>query len=52
MGVAVFGVTMMLRSDDSWRTQILFGVFLGLATLVAVFFGATLSQWYLSGIAP
>jgi leader peptidase (prepilin peptidase)/N-methyltransferase len=47
---ALFGVTMMLRSDDGWQTQIPFGVFLGFALFVVLFFGTTLAEWYLGAV--
>jgi len=45
---ALFGVTMMLKSDDGWQTQIPFGVFLGLATLAVLFFGRPAFALYMS----
>jgi leader peptidase (prepilin peptidase)/N-methyltransferase len=47
---AVFGVTTMLGSKDGWQAQIPFGVFLGLALFVVLFFGTTLAEWYLGAV--
>ena len=45
---AIVGVPVALRSREGMRLAVPFGVFLGLAALVVLFFGPTLSGWYLS----
>jgi leader peptidase (prepilin peptidase)/N-methyltransferase len=45
---AVFGVTIALRRNTGLQFPIPFGVFLGLATFVVLFFGPTLLSWYRS----
>jgi leader peptidase (prepilin peptidase)/N-methyltransferase len=45
---ALFAVPMALKSDKGFQLALPFGVFLGLATLVVLFFGPTLSAWYLA----
>ncbi|MCM2317682.1 MAG: prepilin peptidase, partial [Thermoanaerobaculia bacterium] len=49
---AIFGVAMMARGTKGWQTQIPFGVFLGLAVFVVLFFGTTLGAWYLGLLVP
>jgi leader peptidase (prepilin peptidase)/N-methyltransferase len=48
VGGAVVGVPAALRSGRGMQLPIPFGVFLGLAALAVLFFGHTLSGWYLS----
>jgi len=45
---AIIGVPLALRSREGMRLEIPFGVFLGFAALAVLFFGPTLSGWYLS----
>jgi leader peptidase (prepilin peptidase) / N-methyltransferase len=45
---AVIGVPFALRSGRGMQLPLPFGVFLGLAFLAVLFFGPTLSSWYLS----
>jgi leader peptidase (prepilin peptidase) / N-methyltransferase len=45
---AIVGVPLALRSKEGMALAVPFGVFLGFAALVVLFFGPTLSQWYLS----
>ena len=45
---AIIAVPFALRSDKGMQLALPFGVFLGLATLVVLFFGPTLSAWYLT----
>ena len=45
---AIIGVPVALRSREGMRLEVPFGVFLGFAALVVLFFGPTLSAWYLS----
>ena len=45
---AVIGVPFALRSGRGMQLPLPFGVFLGLAALAVLFFGPTLSSWYLS----
>jgi leader peptidase (prepilin peptidase) / N-methyltransferase len=45
---AVIGVPIALRSGRGMQLPLPFGVFLGLAALAVLFFGPTLSSWYLS----
>lgn len=45
---ALIGVPAALRSREGMQLAIPFGVFLGFGALVVVFFGPTLSGWYLS----
>jgi leader peptidase (prepilin peptidase) / N-methyltransferase len=44
---SLIGVPAALRSERGMQLPLPFGVFLGLATLAVVFFGQTLSEWYL-----
>ena len=45
---AVVGVPLALRSGRGMQLPLPFGVFLGMAALAVLFFGPTLSSWYLS----
>ena len=47
---ALFGIAFAMRSGEGMQTALPFGVFLGLATLVVVFFGAPAFEWYLSSL--
>ena len=42
----IIGVPMALRSAEGMKAAVPFGVFLGLAFLIVLFFGPTLSQWF------
>jgi len=45
---AIVAVPIAIRSDRGLQLALPFGVFLGFATLVVLFFGPTLSAWYLA----
>jgi leader peptidase (prepilin peptidase) / N-methyltransferase len=45
---AIVGVPVALRSKEGMALAVPFGVFLGFGALVVLFFGPTLSGWYLS----
>jgi leader peptidase (prepilin peptidase)/N-methyltransferase len=45
---AIFGVAVALRSEERFRVALPFGVFLGFAFFIVMFFGAPLYEWYLS----
>ncbi len=45
---AIVGVPLALRSGRGMQLPLPFGVFLGIAALAVLFFGPTLSSWYLS----
>ena len=45
---ALIGVPLAMRSGRGMQLPLPFGVFLGLAFLAVMFFGPTLSSWYLS----
>ena len=45
---ALVGVPLALRSGRGMQLPLPFGVFLGIAFLAVLFFGPTLSAWYLS----
>lgn len=45
---AIVGLIVAARSEKGMQVAIPFGVFLGLATLVVLFFGPTLLRWYLA----
>jgi leader peptidase (prepilin peptidase)/N-methyltransferase len=45
---AVIGIAFAARSEHGMQLALPFGVFLGIAALVVLFFGPTLSQWYLA----
>ena len=45
---AIIGVPVALRSKQGMALAVPFGVFLGFGALVVLFFGPTLSGWYLS----
>jgi leader peptidase (prepilin peptidase)/N-methyltransferase len=49
---AVVAVPLALRSKERFQLAIPFGVFLGLATLVVLFFGHTLFEWWLRAFVP
>ena len=49
---AVIAVPLALRSKERFQLAIPFGVFLGLATLVVLFFGHTLFEWWLRAFVP
>jgi leader peptidase (prepilin peptidase)/N-methyltransferase len=44
----LFAVPLVIRSGRGMQAALPFGVFLGLAFLAVLFFGPTLSEWYLS----
>lgn len=48
VGGAVIGVPAALRSGRGMQLPLPFGVFIGLAALAVLFFGPTLSEWYLT----
>jgi leader peptidase (prepilin peptidase)/N-methyltransferase len=45
---ALIAVPFALKSDKGFQLALPFGVFLGFATLVVLFFGPTLAAWYLA----
>ncbi|HUP62174.1 MAG TPA: prepilin peptidase [Thermoanaerobaculia bacterium] len=45
---AITGLVVAARSDQGMKAAVPFGVFLGLAFLVVLFFGPTLMRWYLA----
>ena len=45
---ALIGIPAAMRSGRGMQLAIPFGVFLGFATLIVMFFGQTLAAWYLS----
>jgi leader peptidase (prepilin peptidase)/N-methyltransferase len=45
---AVTGLLLAVKSDQGMRVAVPFGVFLGLAFLIVLFFGPTLWRWYLA----
>lgn len=45
---AVTGLLLAIKSDQGMRVAVPFGVFLGLAFLIVLFFGPTLWRWYLA----
>lgn len=45
---AIVGLFVAARSEKGMQVAIPFGVFLGMATLVVLFFGPTLWRWYLA----
>ena len=47
---SIVGVGMILAKKKQWGSQIPFGVFLSVATLIALFWGQDLINWYLSFI--
>ncbi|HVR39503.1 MAG TPA: prepilin peptidase [Thermoanaerobaculia bacterium] len=49
---AIVGLIVASRSEQGMQVAIPFGVFLGLAALVVLFFGPTLWAWYLALLAP
>lgn len=48
----LIAVPLALRSKDGFQLAIPFGVFLGLASLVILFFGHTLFEWWLTAFVP
>ncbi len=49
---ALIGVPLALRSEKGMQTALPFGVFLGLAMLAVLFFGHTLTSWWLVASQP
>jgi leader peptidase (prepilin peptidase)/N-methyltransferase len=45
---AMVGIPLAMRSERGMQVALPFGVFLGFAALVVLFFGPTLSAWYLT----
>jgi leader peptidase (prepilin peptidase)/N-methyltransferase len=45
---AIFGIALMMKNREGMQYALPFGVFLGMAGLVVVFFGNTLLEWYRS----
>jgi len=45
---SVVGVLVAMRSEKGMQVAVPFGVFLGMAFLVVIFFGPTLSSWYVA----
>jgi leader peptidase (prepilin peptidase)/N-methyltransferase len=45
---AIAGILVAMRSRSGLQVAIPFGIFLGLALLVVMFFGPTLLGWYLA----
>jgi leader peptidase (prepilin peptidase)/N-methyltransferase len=45
---AITGLVVAARSEEGMKTAVPFGVFLGIAFLVVLFFGPTLMRWYLA----
>ncbi|HEX7807695.1 MAG TPA: A24 family peptidase, partial [Thermoanaerobaculia bacterium] len=45
---SIVGVIVAAKSPDGLKVAVPFGVFLGLAFLVVMFFGPTLWEWYLA----
>lgn len=45
---AITGLVLALKSDQGMKVAVPFGVFLGLAFLIVLFFGPTLWRWYLA----
>lgn len=45
---SIVGLIVAAKSEDGLQVAVPFGVFLGLAFLVVLFFGPTLSEWYLA----
>jgi leader peptidase (prepilin peptidase) / N-methyltransferase len=45
---SIVGLTVAARSGKGMQAAIPFGVFLGIAFLVVLFFGPTLSSWYVA----
>jgi leader peptidase (prepilin peptidase)/N-methyltransferase len=45
---AIVGVFVAMRSEEGFRVALPFGVFLGFALLVVLFFGQTLGDWWLA----
>jgi leader peptidase (prepilin peptidase)/N-methyltransferase len=49
---ALIGVPIAMRTEKRMRYELPFGVFLGYGTLIALFFGHTLSQWWIGLLLP
>jgi len=49
---AVIGVPIALKTAKKMRHELPFGVFLGYATLIILFFGQALSQWWIALLLP
>src|SRR5438094_2523284 len=49
---AVIGVPIALRTEKRMQYALPFGVFLGFGTLIVLFFGHTLSQWWIGLLLP
>jgi leader peptidase (prepilin peptidase)/N-methyltransferase len=49
---ALIGVPIALRTEKRMRYELPFGVFLGYGTLIVLFFGHTLSQWWTGLLLP
>ena len=49
---ALIGVPIALRTEKRMRYELPFGVFLGYGTLIVLFFGHTLSQWWIGLLLP
>ena len=45
---SIVGVIVASRSEKGMQVAVPFGVFLGIAFLVVIFFGPTLSSWYVA----
>jgi leader peptidase (prepilin peptidase) / N-methyltransferase len=48
VGGTLAGIVVAVKSAKGMQVALPFGVFLGLAALVIVFFGSTLTEWYLA----
>jgi len=49
---ALIGVPIALRTEKKMRYELPFGVFLGYGTLIVLFFGHTLSEWWIGLLLP
>ena len=49
---AIIALPLAIRSKEGFQLAIPFGVFLGLASLVILFFGHTLFEWWLRAFVP
>jgi leader peptidase (prepilin peptidase)/N-methyltransferase len=49
---AVAGITLALGARERLKQALPFGLFLGLAAIIVLFFGSTLIGWYVSLLAP
>jgi len=45
---AVIGIILILTGKKKWQSQVPFGTFLALATVISLFWGEALLRWYLS----